>query len=81
MMNGYGMMAMMWLFSLLVFGLLLGLGVLVVVLLVRRGGQTGGSSASPPQAESPLDILKRRYAQGEINAEQFERMKRRLGEP
>jgi len=32
MMNGYGMMAMMWLFWLLVFGLLIGLGVLVVVL-------------------------------------------------
>ena len=30
--------------------------------------------------ESPLDILKRRYARGEISAEQFETMKRQLDE-
>jgi putative oligomerization/nucleic acid binding protein len=29
--------------------------------------------------ESPLDILKRRYALGEISREQFEEMKRVLG--
>ena len=35
--------------------------------------------ASTPQSESLLDILKRRYAVGEINREQFEEMKRVLG--
>lgn len=29
-------------------------------------------------AESPLDILKKRYARGEISKEEFERMKRDL---
>lgn len=34
---------------------------------------------APAQNESLLDILKRRYALGEINLEQFEEMKRVLG--
>ncbi len=32
-----------------------------------------------PQQESLLDTLKRRYAQGEINLEQFQEMQRVLG--
>ena len=36
-------------------------------------------SASPPQAhESPLDILQRRYASGEISTEEYEERKARL---
>ncbi len=35
--------------------------------------------ASVPQQESLLDILKRRYALGEINLEQFQEMQRVLG--
>ena len=35
--------------------------------------------ANMPQCESLLDILKRRYALGEINREQFEEMQRVLG--
>jgi uncharacterized membrane protein len=35
--------------------------------------------ANAPQSESLLDILKRRYALGEINREQFEEMQRVLG--
>jgi len=34
---------------------------------------------SASQNESPLDILKRRYALGEITQAQFEEMKRVLG--
>ena len=40
------------------------------------GGQGGGSSG--PQ--SPLDILKIRYAKGEITREEFERMKKDISE-
>jgi putative membrane protein len=44
--------------------------VLVIYLIVR--GQTFG------KRETPLDILKRRYAAGEISKEEFERMKKDL---
>jgi uncharacterized membrane protein len=41
----------------------------------------GQSAPSAPQAESLLDILKRRYALGEIGQPQFEEMKRVLRLP
>jgi putative membrane protein len=43
---------------------------LVVYLIVR------GQSSKPP--ETPLDILKKRYARGEISREEFERMRKDL---
>ncbi len=44
-------------------------------------GSSQGAQASSwcmPQGQSLLDILKRRYAQGEITREQFEELKRTL---
>ena len=35
---------------------------------------------SPPSSSSPLEVLKHRYAAGEIDREEFERMKRELQE-
>ncbi|MEJ2050115.1 MAG: SHOCT domain-containing protein [Calditrichota bacterium] len=58
--------------------LLIGLAVWAVVKL--SGGhtfQTGGS-ANPSLNESPQDILKKRYARGEISREEFEQMKKNL---
>lgn len=46
--------------------------VLVVVLLTRAGGSTEG------RRESPLDILERRYAAGEISTEDYEERRARL---
>ncbi len=50
---------------------------LVVVFILRNRG--GAVSASLPTSETPLDILKARYARGEISREQFDEMKRDLG--
>jgi len=45
---------------------------------IGRGGSTGSNPG--PHADTPLDILKRRYAAGEIDKEQYEEMKRDLSE-
>ncbi len=52
-------------------------GALIVgaILVVRHLGGVPGSEARP----SPLDILKRRYASGEIAREQYEQMRKDLG--
>ncbi len=57
---------------LLVWGLALGGGVLLIAGLVRR------EEASRSQAEAPLEILKRRYARGEIDRQEFERIREML---
>jgi putative membrane protein len=62
---GYGGM-FMWIIFLIVIGLL--------VYFLVRDRQTKGTSPT----ESPLDILKRRYAKGEIAKEEYERMKKDL---
>ena len=73
-MMGFGMTGgMMALGLLLLIGLIVAV-VLIVVWTVRRTGE----SSQP--AESPQEILKRRYARGEIDSEQYERMKRQLNE-
>lgn len=54
-------------------------GALIVgaVLVVRLlGGLSGGDERTAPA--SPLDILKRRYASGEITREQYEQMRKDL---
>jgi len=53
------------------------LAILGVVFLVRHMLNTG-RGAPGSGSESPLDILKKRYARGEIDREAFERMKREL---
>ncbi len=43
---------------------------LIRYLWTRKAGSGGG--------ESPLDILKKRYARGDINRDEFERMRQEL---
>ena len=69
-------MSGMWIFPL---GFLIIM--LVFCLLVFRRGCCGppwwhSSNRGGPGAETPLDILKRRYASGEISKDEFDRMKK-----
>lgn len=55
--------------------------IVVVYFLIRALHQEGVVRAQPPAAppaETPLEIAKRRLASGEINEEEFERIKNRL---
>ena len=51
----------------------------LIAWLLRGGGGAPGLTTTQPSGETPLDILKMRYAQGEITKEQFEQLKRDLG--
>ena len=64
---GYGGM-FMWIILLIVVGLL----IYFIVQVQKTKGQT------PAQGETHMDILKKRYAKGEISKEDFDRMKRDL---
>lgn len=79
MMDGM-MMGWMWIAWILPFALVMGLVVVAVVLVARR---PGGSASLPPNApiqgvEPPLEILKRRYAKGEVDSKEFERIKQEI---
>lgn len=54
--------------------------VLLVMWLVRQtaGGHTHGGGASSTPGESALDIIKDRYARGEIDKTEFEEKKKDL---
>ena len=67
---GYGFGGMwMWLLILVVVGVL----VYFLVTASKKGGSIPGLGR-----ETPMEILKRRYAAGEISGEEFERMKKDL---
>ena len=74
-MAGYGHMMNSWGGA-----IAMGLAVIIVVgvlvyLLIRSFGTNDFESKSH---ETPLDILKKRYARGEITKEQFDEMKKDL---
>ena len=61
--------------------LFIALIVILVVFLVRWFGASGhGTSSHQPSRKTPLDILKERFARGEIDKEEFEERKHLLGE-
>lgn len=77
--GGYSMMFFGPLFMLLFLAVLIA----AVVLLVRWAGGSWPALTAPPHAppgRTPLDILKERFARGEIDKDEFEERRRVLGE-
>lgn len=54
--------------------------VAVIVFGIRYLGGMPGSSPPLPSAKTPLDVLKERFAKGEIDKTEFEERRRVLGE-
>ncbi len=86
MMGGYGMMGgfgaqgfgfnpLAAILSLVFWALIIAGIVILVVWLVRNAGRTG---LSAPSSDPAMEILKSRFAKGEITKEQFEEMRRTL---
>ncbi len=68
-MNMSGMGIGMWIFWIIVVVAVVLVAKLMIVGLPERSGKT---------SETPLEILEKRYASGEINQEKFESMKKEL---
>lgn len=76
---GFGMMGIGMLLTVL-FWVLVIAGIAWLAVTLARGGTASVPRIEPgATAQMPLDILKLRYAKGEITKEQFEEMKRDLG--
>jgi putative membrane protein len=75
MMVGYGFPMFGGIAMVIFWILLIGAIVWAVVYFSRSSSQSGSTA---PRAETPLDILKRRFAAGEIDQAQFEEMKHSL---
>lgn len=80
MMNGFGGgmgfgMGFGWIFWLIIIGVAIWA---VVRLTNNTSGYHRGFSGTPSSQETPLDILKKRYARGEITKEQFKEMRKDL---
>ena len=71
MMNGWGGFGVFGWLSMLLFWVLLILGVVALIRYLTRSGQSQAD-------KTPLDILKERYAKGEINKKEFEEKKKDL---
>lgn len=83
---GWGPQMMGWGWGGMIFGpifmiLVLALVIAVAVLLVHwLGGSSLTATPHQPPARTPLDVLKERFARGEIDKEEFEERRRILGE-
>lgn len=72
---GWSLVGMLWM--ILFWGLIIGGIVLLVRWIADGAGRRRTDGGGAPE-ETPLDILKKRYARGEISKEEFERMKEDL---
>lgn len=71
-MFGYGMNGMGWGMG---FSWLFGIVLLILIIWAVTKGLNSGQNDISTENKSALDILKERYARGEINKEEFEEKK------
>jgi putative membrane protein len=71
---GWGGMWFGWFFWLIIIVV-----IVWVVITLSKNVQKSRETQDSSQTESPLDILKKRYARGEISKEEFEQMKKDIG--
>jgi putative membrane protein len=71
MMGGFGWMWLIPVFWILILGLI----IWAVIAAVRRPGESDSSARS---ADSALELLKKRYARGEIDKQEYEEKKKDL---
>ena len=76
MFHGWGWGLMGGLGMLLFWFLLIGFGVWLILMLTRSAQGTSRGGAGN---ESPLDILRRRLASGEITPQEFDEIRQKLG--
>ena len=74
MMGGFGWWWLMPIFFILFWGLI----IWGIVALVRGLSGSRGSDSTPPTVDSALEVLKKRYARGEINKEEYDEKKHDL---
>ncbi len=72
-MSGFG-----WWWFMPLFGIFFWILIIWAIVAVIRGSVSGGHPTSPEHHESALDVLKKRYARGEISKEEFEEKKKDL---
>ena len=84
---GPGMMGDGWWFGMMMGSLMMIIFIAAVIVLVvvairwfSGGGTHRLNAPSEPRAKTPLDILKERFAHGEIDNDEFEERRRALGE-
>ena len=70
---GFGMISMV------LFWVLIIVGIVVLVRWIAGPSASSGLPPAPPPLKTALDILKERYARGEIDKQEFEEKKRDLG--
>ncbi|MHB0869068.1 MAG: SHOCT domain-containing protein [Chloroflexota bacterium] len=74
--GGFGFSPLWWVFMLLFWVLIISGGAMLLIWLFRQAQPTGAGPG--PTTSRPLDILRERYARGEITREQYEEMRRDL---
>lgn len=70
-----------WIFGPIMMFVFIAVMVMLIMFLVRRfGGSAGGTLSHRPAGNAPLDILKERFARGEIEKDEYEERRRILSE-